>query len=188
MTTACPEQMAAACRACALFEEGHPVVGVPRIGATIMALVGTPSYYDVVLQQPLTAQSAAGRFVREAMKEAGLSRSQVHLTTVLRHRPPDARAPQASEIAACMPILTTEIDQLRPRVIVAMGEVAAHALGREQPLRHLVALHGLSYRASFGEIPVVCTHHPGGRGASPALSLHLADALRQAARLAGEAS
>lgn len=184
MSAPCSQQMAATCSACALHDQGYPVMSVPRIGATLMAVVAAPSYHDVVVQKPLSAQSAAGAYLRRAMDVAGLTKSEVHFASVLRHRPPEGRAPTLSEMGACMSILRAEIDEVRPRAILALGEDAARALGVPKPLRDTTPHELFPYTADFGDLPIICASHPGARGGGPRLSVEFCVALSHATSIA----
>jgi DNA polymerase len=52
----------------------------------------------------------------------------VYIANVIKCRPPGNRAPEADEVATCEPFLFRQIDAIRPRIIVALGTHAAHAL------------------------------------------------------------
>ncbi|AHL77197.1 leucyl-tRNA synthetase [Stutzerimonas stutzeri] len=81
---------------------------------------------------------AAGRLLDQAMKDAGLDRSQVHMTHAVKHFNHlveiKARArrqllmPSSQEVATCRPCLQVELDRVRPMAIVALGQTATQAL------------------------------------------------------------
>ena len=86
----------------------------------------------------------------------GLERSQVYIANVVKCRPPSNRDPAPVEIATCMPFLDAQISAVEPRVIVAVGRIAAGAL-----LNSSAALGSL--RGRFNDrkgIPVMPTYHP----------------------------
>jgi DNA polymerase len=95
------------------------------------------------------------------LQAIGLDRSsRVFITNVIKCRPPANRNPRQEEIAACLPYLHQQIAVLQPKVILAMGRFAAHALlNTSEPLQALrqqtQALSGLP-----GTPPVVVTYHP----------------------------
>jgi DNA polymerase len=64
---------------------------------------------------------AAGRFLEELLAEAGLKRSEVYITNVVKHRPPENRPPQPDELAACRPYLDRQIAAIEPKLIVTLG-------------------------------------------------------------------
>lgn len=71
---------------------------------------------------------AAGQLLDELLEEAGLHRSDVWITNTVRCRPPYNRDPHVGEIAACMSYLLEEIDEIKPQVIIPLGNVALKAL------------------------------------------------------------
>lgn len=86
----------------------------------------------------------------------GYRREDVYIANINKCRPPGNRDPEPDEVAACLPILKLQIALLRPKVIVALGRVAAHnLLSTEEPMR---ALRGRELR--YEGIPVVVTWHP----------------------------
>ncbi|HOV52258.1 MAG TPA: uracil-DNA glycosylase, partial [Methanothrix sp.] len=63
-----------------------------------------------------------------ALFDAGLRRSEVFITSVVKCRPPKNRKPKHSEIAACHPYLEAQMKMLNPEVVCLMGNVAAQAI------------------------------------------------------------
>jgi uracil-DNA glycosylase len=77
----------------------------------------------------------AGRPLDEVLEEAGISRTEAHITNVVKHfkwvregKRRIHKKPKLSELAACRPWLDAEIATLRPKVIVCLGATAAQAL------------------------------------------------------------
>jgi len=81
----------------------------------------------------------AGKLLDQVLEEVGISRGAVYVTNVVKHfkwEPSGKRRihkkPSAREIAACRPWLDSEIDVIKPKVIVCLGATAAQALlGRQ---------------------------------------------------------
>jgi DNA polymerase len=85
-----------------------------------------------------------------------MKRDDVYIANINKCRPPGNRDPQPEEVAACLPFLKLQVELLRPKVIVALGRIAAHnLLGTEEPMRELRG-RNLHYEG----IPVVVTWHP----------------------------
>jgi len=85
-----------------------------------------------------------------------LSRESVYICNVVKCRPPSNRNPEPDEIEACHPFLRAQIDFVSPKVILALGSIAAHTLlGRQDALKRL---RGVVHR--YDGIPVVVTYHP----------------------------
>ena len=101
----------------------------------------------------------AGQLLDAMLRAIGLSRAQnVYIANMLKSRPPNNRDPQPDEVAACLPYLRRQIELVRPRVLVAVGRIAAqNLLGTEESLSRL---RGRVHR--FGELntPLVVTYHP----------------------------
>src|SRR5947209_3656304 len=71
--------------------------------------------------EAVTVVGAAGRFLEELLGVAGLQRSDVYITNVVKHRPPNNRDPLPAELAACRPYLEQPIKPINPRIIVTLG-------------------------------------------------------------------
>ena len=101
----------------------------------------------------------AGQLLDAMLKAIGLDRrSNVYIANVLKSRPPGNRDPRPEEVAACLPYLVRQVRLLEPKIILAVGRIAAqNLLGTEAPLSRL---RGQVHR--FGEFntPLVVTYHP----------------------------
>jgi uracil-DNA glycosylase len=100
---------------------------------------------------------AAGQLLDAMLKAIGLDRtSNVYIANVLKSRPPGNRDPKPEEVAACLPFLERQITLLQPRIMLAVGRIAAqNLLGTDSPLGRL---RGQVHR--FGATPLVVTYHP----------------------------
>lgn len=96
------------------------------------------------------------RIIENAMK---LRREDVYICNVVKCRPPNNRAPEPDEIEACRRFMIMQIEAVRPKVIVALGNVAAKALlDIRDPKAGITALRGRW--SEFKGIPVMPTFHP----------------------------
>jgi len=99
---------------------------------------------------------AAGQLLTRMIEAMGLKRSEVYIANIIKCRPPDNRTPQDDEIATCSPFLVAQLEAIRPRVIVALGAVAAQSLlDTRESITRLRGRPG-----SFRGIPVMPTYHP----------------------------
>jgi DNA polymerase len=100
---------------------------------------------------------AAGQLLDAMLRAIGLDRkSNVYIANILKSRPPNNRDPKPEEIAACLPYLEAQIALLRPKLMLAVGRIAAQSLlGTQVPLGRL---RGQVHR--FGDTPLVVTYHP----------------------------
>lgn len=99
---------------------------------------------------------ASGQLLTKILAAIGLSRGDVFICNVLKHRPPGNRNPTPDEVAACSPFLLRQLALLRPKVILAVGTFAAQTLLRtREPIGRL---RGRLHR--YHGIPLVVTYHP----------------------------
>ena len=132
------KEAAAGCTACPLHETGtQTVFGEGTSKAEVMFVGEQPG--DQEDQQGKPFVGPAGKLLDKALEEAGIDRSKVYVTNVVKHFKWQARGkrrihqkPNWSEIAACRPWLEAELGVVEPRVLVCLGATAAQALlGRD---------------------------------------------------------
>ncbi len=70
----------------------------------------------------------AGKLLTQMIEAMGLRRSDVYICNVVKCRPPENRAPEKDEVAACSPFLFRQIDLVAPKVIVCLGSIAAQTI------------------------------------------------------------
>jgi uracil-DNA glycosylase len=122
------------CRACDLWKSGtQTVFGAGANPADIMLVGEQPG--DAEDRAGVPFVGPAGRLLDRALEEAGIDRSAVYVTNVVKHFKWEPRGkrrihkkPNAAEITACSPWLRAEIEVVKPRVIVCLGATAAQAL------------------------------------------------------------
>jgi uracil-DNA glycosylase family protein len=125
---------AARCRGCGLYANAtQTVFGEGTASAEIMLVGEQPGDKEDLAGAPFVGP--AGRLLDAALVEAGIDRTKVYVTNVVKHfkwRPVGKRRlhdkPNAAEVTACRPWLEAEIQQVRPRIVVCLGATAAQAL------------------------------------------------------------
>jgi uracil-DNA glycosylase len=125
---------AAKCRGCGLFRRAtQTVFGEGGARARIMLVGETPGDREDVVGRPFVGP--AGQLLDRALEAAGIDRSEVYVTNVVKHFKWEPRGkrrlhkrPMPAEIAACMPWLNMEIELVRPKIIVCLGATAGQAL------------------------------------------------------------
>lgn len=146
---------AAVCKRCPLCEERTKAVfgdGNPR--ADLMLVGEGPGREEDL--QGLPFVGAAGELLNKIITAMGFERAAIYITNTVKCRPPRNRDPEPTEVAACRPYLDQQIDLVRPRVIVALGRVAAQSLlGSEE---NLGRLRGRWHEVAG--IPTRVTYHP----------------------------
>jgi len=132
-------------------------VGDPN--AKLMLIGEAPGAEEERQREPFVGP--AGQKLTGILKAMGLERSQVYISNICKFRPAmenqgsGNRPPTDQEMAACLPFVLTEIEILRPQVIVALGATASKGLGIEGSVGRL--------RGKFHEFqgtPIMVTYHP----------------------------
>lgn len=72
-------------------------------------------------EQGLPFVGASGRFLNEMLEAAGLVRSEVYITNIVKYRPPNNRDPLPDEKAAFWPYLLRQLEIINPNVIITLG-------------------------------------------------------------------
>jgi DNA polymerase len=145
------------CTRCKLFQMGRRqvVFGVGNPNAELMFVGEAPGADEDLQGEPFVGR--AGQLLTKIIQSIGLERRDVYIANVIKCRPPGNRNPEPDEVATCQPFLFNQIDTIRPRIIVALGTFAAHALlATDAPISRLRGrVH--DYRGGSKLIP---TFHP----------------------------
>lgn len=144
-----------ACTACELHKSRtHTVFGVGDHSAQWMVIGEAPGAEEDKQGEPFVG--AAGQLLNNMLRALGLQREQVFITNILKCRPPENRNPRPEEAACCEPFLKRQVALVQPKVILAVGGVAAHNLLKVDTA--VSKLRGKVHR--YGDVPVVVTYHP----------------------------
>jgi len=118
---------AAGCTKCRLSQGRTQVVfGVGDPNAQVMFIGEGPGYYEDKQGEPFVG--AAGQLLTRLLGEIGLRREDVYIANVVKCRPPGNRDPLPDEIEACRPYLQGQLDLIRPRVVVTLGNFATRVI------------------------------------------------------------
>jgi len=149
------QERASSCTDCRLHEGRQKVVfGSGSPTARLMLIGEGPGAEED--RQGLPFVGPAGALLTKIIEAIGMKREDVYIANVVKCRPPKNRNPEADEVAACRGYLDRQIDLIQPRVIVALGRVAAETLlGIESPLGRM---RGQWYEVRGVETRV--TYHP----------------------------
>ena len=145
----------AACTRCELAKSRtQTVFGVGNPGADWLLIGEAPGAEEDRRGEPFVGR--AGKLLDEMLKAAGQAREQVFIANILKCRPPGNRDPKSDEAAACREYLERQIELIQPRIILAVGRIAAqNLLGSDAPVGRLRGrVHDLD------GIPLVVTYHP----------------------------
>ena len=145
------------CRRCALHEtRTQTVFGVGNQSADWMIVGEAPGQEEDRRGEPFVGR--AGKMLDEMLLSLDLDRGSVFIANILKCRPPNNRDPQAGEAASCRSYLERQIDLLAPRIIIAVGRIAAqHLLNTDEPIGRM---RGKQHMLEDRQIPVVVTYHP----------------------------
>lgn len=100
----------------------------------------------------------AGQLLNSMLQAMGHPRQTVYIANIVKCRPPGNRDPSAAEVASCLPYLQRQVDLIRPRLILAVGRIAAqNLLATDTPIGRL---RGQVHRFGARATPVVVTYHP----------------------------
>ena len=151
------------CTRCQLYETAtHAVPGEGDPHAKLVCVGEAPGAKEDETGRPFVGQ--AGQLLTKILAAIDMTREQVFICNVLKHRPPGNRNPQPDEVEACSPYLIRQLELIKPKVIVAFGTFAAQTLlNTKTPLGQL---RGLVHR--YHGIPLIVTYHPAALLRNPA--------------------
>ena len=144
-----------ACTACGLRAGcTQTVFGVGDEQAKWLIIGEAPGADEDKQGEPFVGR--AGQLLNSMIAALGLKREQVYIANVLKCRPPGNRDPKPEEAELCRPFLERQIALIQPRIILAVGRIAAqNLLQTETPIGRL---RGTVHR--LGSVPLVVTYHP----------------------------
>ena len=147
----------AGCTACSLHQSRtQTVFGVGNTSADWMIVGEAPGAEEDRRGEPFVGR--AGKLLDEVLRAVDLDRSTVFIANILKCRPPNNRDPSVEEAAACRGYLDRQIELVKPKLILAVGRIAAQQLlATDLPVGRM---RGEVHRLGDGAIPVVVTYHP----------------------------
>jgi uracil-DNA glycosylase family 4 len=147
----------AGCTRCELHQcRTRTVFGVGDREASWLVVGEAPGADEDRQGEPFVGR--AGQLLNAMLLGIGLQREQVYIANVLKCRPPNNRDPFPEEVARCLPYLERQIALLRPRIMLAVGRIAAqNLLATDTPIGKL---RGRVHAFGTQRIPLVVTYHP----------------------------
>ncbi len=174
-----------ACEACGLQStRTQTVFGVGNARANWMIIGEAPGADEDRQGEPFVGR--AGQLLNAMLQAVGLAREEVYIANILKCRPPNNRDPRPEEVALCEGFLRRQVALVQPRLILALGRIAAqNLLKTDIPIGRL---RGQEF--SYGEsgIPLVVTYHPAYLLRSPAEKRKAWEDLKLARRIIQSAS
>jgi uracil-DNA glycosylase len=148
----------AACTRCSLCNTRiQTVFGVGNQQAEWLIVGEAPGADEDRQGEPFVGR--AGQLLNSMLRAIGLAREQVYIANVLKCRPPGNRDPAPNEAAECLPYLEQQIALLKPKLMLAVGRIAAQNLLRTDVT--LGRLRQQVHRFGLSQVPLVVTYHPG---------------------------
>jgi len=144
------------CTRCVLHKQGRKqiVFGVGNPRADLMFIGEAPGADEDQQGEPFVGR--AGQLLNNMIKAMGLRREDVYIANIIKCRPPGNRTPEREECETCSPFLMRQIAVIRPKVIVALGAVAAKTLlAINAPMAELRG-HWYDFRGT----KLAVTYHP----------------------------
>ncbi len=151
------------CTRCPLYATAHNAVpGEGNPNADLMIVGEAPGATEDETGRPFVGES--GQLLTKIIEAINLKRDDVFIANVIKHRPPANRNPKPDEIIACSPYLLRQIELVRPKVILTVGNFAAQTLlGTKESLGKL---RGQVHQ--YHGVPLIVTYHPAALLRNPA--------------------
>lgn len=146
------------CQRCKLCKtRTQTVFGVGPTTAPLMVVGEGPGADEDAQGEPFVGR--AGKLLDEMLRSIGRTRADnTYIANVVKCRPPGNRDPEADEVEGCRPYLDMQIQLLKPKLIVALGRIAAQRLlSTDEPLSRL---RGPLHQYGKFQTPVFVTYHP----------------------------
>ncbi|NIW24328.1 MAG: uracil-DNA glycosylase [Gammaproteobacteria bacterium] len=146
-----------ACTRCALHtSRTQTVFGVGNTNADLLIIGEAPGADEDRQGEPFVGR--AGQLLNAMLGAVHLARGDVYIANILKCRPPSNRDPKPAEAEACTPYLERQIAFIEPKVILAVGRIAAQwLLQSDQPIGRL---RGTVHSYGTANTPLVASYHP----------------------------
>lgn len=145
------------CQRCDLAKTRTQVVfGVGNIQADLVIVGEAPGANEDRLGEPFVGR--AGQLLDAMLKAMDLNRQDIYICNILKCRPPNNRDPSAEEIASCTSYLEKQLLYIQPKLILAVGRIAAqYLLGLKTPLSQL---RSQLWKFTPTQTDLLVTYHP----------------------------
>ena len=146
-----------ACDQCELHKSRtQTVFGVGNKNSDWLIVGEAPGADEDFKGEPFVGR--AGKLLNAMLFSMGLQRQEVFIANILKCRPPKNRDPKINEVEACEKYLRQQIALIKPKIILALGRIAAqNLLKSDTPIGKM---RGNSYLYPDTNLPVVVTYHP----------------------------
>jgi uracil-DNA glycosylase family 4 len=133
------------------------VIGDGNLDSEIIFIGEAPGKNEDL--QGLPFVGAAGKFLNEMLAAAGMERSDVYITNIVKYRPPNNRDPLPEEKKAFWPYLLKQLQIIKPKVVITLGR---HSMEYFLPGMKIGEIHGQPKRIQFGndKLVIIPLFHP----------------------------
>lgn len=143
------------CVKCPLSKERTQVVfGTGNEKAQLVFIGEAPGFEEDRQGEPFVGK--AGQLLTKMIEAMGLKREDVYIANIVKCRPPNNRTPKLEEIETCLPYLIGQLEKIKPKIICALGNVAAQTLLKSD--KTISRLRGMFHE--MGEMKIMPTFHP----------------------------
>jgi len=133
------------------------VMGEGNAFADIVFIGEAPGKKEDIEGKPFIG--AAGKFLNVMLEQAGMDRSDVYITNIVKYRPPNNRDPLPAEKAAFLPYLLRQLAIIQPKVVITLGR---HSMEYFVPGAKIGDVHGVAVNVVIDnhEFMVMPLYHP----------------------------
>ena len=151
------------CTKCPLWKtRKNAVPGEGNSESPVMFIGEAPGQSEDIKGKPFVG--AAGKFLETLLSEIGLSRNDVFICNIVKCRPPRNREPMPNEIQTCTPYLDRQINIIKPKIIVTLGNYSTEYIFSKanMPFNGITQAHGKFYQATIldMQLTIFPTFHP----------------------------
>ena len=133
------------------------VMGNGNLNADIVIIGEAPGKKEDLEGRPFIG--AAGKFLDKMLDAAGMNRTDVYITNIVKYRPPNNRDPKPEEKAEFLPYLIKQLQIINPKVVITLGR---HSMEYFLPNEKIGDVHGQTHRVVIEgrELTVIPLFHP----------------------------
>ncbi len=138
-----------------------PVSGEGNADAKVILVGLGPGHNEDLQGRPFVG--SAGKFLDELLELARLQRKEVYITNVVKCYPP-GNAPTEEEIGTCSPYLDRQIEIIKPKIIITLGNIATNYIFKKSGLKsqNMGGIHGKIFQINnlFFQVKIIPMYHP----------------------------
>lgn len=128
------------CHKCRLWKNSNfAVPGEGKKNAKVMLIGQNPGKEEDLSGKPFIGK--AGKYLNKLLNKNKIKRKSLFITSIVKHKTPHNRIPKKDEIKACLPYLIVQINIIRPKIIVLMGNIAKKYTPRANNITYIETYH-----------------------------------------------